>query len=99
MNGTDIPGTGDLFDVCPLPGCRNPVNDPRAPCRECIDAFGIHLQPPAGEPPSAAEYRQRLAERDHDVARIHAGRREAASLTVAGARSARPKHAGPLGGG
>lgn len=32
--------TPSLFETCPVPGCKNPVGDPREPCESCQTAFG-----------------------------------------------------------
>jgi hypothetical protein len=39
------PGMVSLFAECPLPGCRNPVDDPRWPCRGCETALAGYMRP------------------------------------------------------
>jgi hypothetical protein len=34
-----------LFGECPLPGCRNPVDDPRWPCGECERELAGYIRP------------------------------------------------------
>jgi hypothetical protein len=65
-----------LFHDCPVPGCRQPVTDPREPCGACRELFGDYLaRGSASTGPEA--YAARLAERDEAVAaayaRQHAG--------------------------
>jgi hypothetical protein len=63
-----------LFPSCPLPGCGNPVSDPREPCDGCAKAFGAMLRPADGPAVSADEYAATLADRDSGVAAILAER-------------------------
>ena len=34
-----------LFGECPLPGCQNPVDDPRWPCGECERELAGYIRP------------------------------------------------------
>jgi hypothetical protein len=60
-----------LFHDCPVPGCRQPVTDPREPCGTCRELFGDYLaRGSASTEPEA--YAARLAERDEAVAAAYA---------------------------
>jgi hypothetical protein len=72
-----------LFRDCPVPGCRQPVTDPREPCGTCRELFGDYLaRGSASTGPEA--YAARLAERDKAVAAAYARRTPAGG--VRGAR-------------
>jgi hypothetical protein len=68
---TDTPS---LFAECPLPGCINPVDDPRWPCGECEAALAGYIRP-ATQSRTAEEVAAALADRDQAVAAIYAERR------------------------
>jgi hypothetical protein len=55
---------GQLLYDCPLPGCKQPVADPRQPCPECLEAFGDMLTPSGRPTPPPDEYAALLEERD-----------------------------------
>ena len=59
--------TPSLFAECPLPGCTNPVDDPRWPCGDCEAALAGYIRP-AAQPVTAEEATAMLAERDQAVA-------------------------------
>jgi hypothetical protein len=66
--------TPSLFHDCPVPGCHQPVTDPREPCGTCRDLFGDYLVPgTASTEPEA--YAAQLAERDEAVAAAYARQR------------------------
>jgi hypothetical protein len=66
--------TPSLFHDCPVPGCHQPVTDPREPCGTCRDLFGDYLVPgTASTEPEA--YAAQLAERDEAVAAAYARHR------------------------
>src|SRR5262249_59488844 len=70
-----------LFSTCPLPGCKNPTDDPRQPCPECLAAFGDR-PPPAGEPVTADEFAAQVERRDEEVREILAERRAMVPLAA-----------------
>lgn len=75
-----------LFPDCPLPGCTNPVDDPRQPCRDCLEAFGPYLASrDDSEPAPVGEYAAMLAARDQTVRGVLDARR---TLTAAPAATA-----------
>lgn len=62
---------GNLFYDCPVPGCSQPVTDPREPCATCREMFGDNLTPGrASTEPEA--FATQLAERDEEVAAAYA---------------------------
>lgn len=62
---------GNLFYDCPVPGCSQPVTDPREPCATCREMFGDYLTPGrASTEPEA--FAAQLAERDEEVAAAYA---------------------------
>jgi hypothetical protein len=67
--------TPSLFAECPLPGCINPVDDPRWPCGECEAALAGYIRPSSSQPVAAEEAAAMLAERDEAVAAVYAERR------------------------
>jgi hypothetical protein len=67
-------GTPSLFAECPLPGCINPVDDPRWPCGECEAALAGYIRPPA-QLVTVEEATAMLADRDKAVAAIYAEHR------------------------
>lgn len=79
MTGTQAGRLVQLFPTCPLPGCKNPTDDPRQPCPECLAAFGDRLRP-AGEPVAAEEFAAQVEQRDAEVQAILAARREMVPL-------------------
>ncbi len=66
--------TPSLFAECPLPGCINPVDDPRWPCGECEAALAGYIRPSA-QPVTVEEATAMLADRDQVVAAVYAERR------------------------
>ncbi len=71
--------TLSLFAECLLPGCINPVDDPRWPCGECEAALAGYIRPSA-QLVTAEEATAMLADRDAAVAAIYAERRTMAPL-------------------
>ena len=71
--------TPSLFAECPLPGCINPVDDPRWPCGECEAALAGYIRPSA-QLVTVEEATAMLADRDEAVAAIYAERRTMAPL-------------------
>src|SRR6185369_10789230 len=71
--------TPSLFAECPLPGCINPVDDPRWPCGECEAALAGYIRPSA-QLVTVEEAAAMLADRDEAVAAIYAERRTMALL-------------------
>jgi hypothetical protein len=66
--------TPSLFAECPLPGCLNPVDDPRWPCAECEAALAGYIRPGA-QLVTVEEATAMLADRDEALAAIYAERR------------------------
>jgi hypothetical protein len=60
-----------LFPDCPVPGCCQPVTDPREPCETCRELFGDYLAR-GGASTGPEAYAARLAERDEAVAAVYA---------------------------
>ena len=71
--------TPSLFAECPLPGCINPVDDPRWPCGDCEAALAGYIRP-STQQVTVEETTAMLAERDEAVAAIHAERRTTTPL-------------------
>jgi hypothetical protein len=69
-----------LFGTCPIPACKNLVNDPREPCRECLEAFGPLLRQADGPAPDPDAYTAEIAQRDADVRALLAERRDMVPL-------------------
>ena len=67
-----------MFPGCPLPGCDNPVTDPREICGPCQAAFGDMLRPVDEPTQTAEQFAAAITARDEQVAAIHAERREIA---------------------
>ena len=63
-----------LFTDCPLPGCRNPVEDAREPCPECIREMGPRLRRRPGRGPSIAEFLTEQTRQQADYERAMAAR-------------------------
>jgi hypothetical protein len=59
---------------CPVPVCRNPVDDPRQVCRSCQIAFGDYLRP-AITPPAAEDFTAAEARSSRRLAEVMAERR------------------------
>jgi hypothetical protein len=67
-----------LFGECPLPGCRNPVDDPRWPCGECERELAGYIRPARREV-TAGQAAAELEERDREVAQAYAAQCAAAA--------------------
>jgi hypothetical protein len=66
--------TLSLFADCPLPGCFNPVDDPREPCGDCLALFGNQLRR-SGREVTAEEFTAAMAERDEATRTSYAAQR------------------------
>ncbi len=64
-----------LFAICPVPGCANPVADPRDPCLECREAFGGVLQVSDTPQIAVEEFTARAAEAEARVSVVLAERK------------------------
>jgi hypothetical protein len=79
MTAPAVNTTLSLFAECPLPGCRNPVDDPRWPCGQCEKDLAGYIRPSGAERPAEVVVAE-LAERDQAVAAVYAERREMTPL-------------------
>jgi hypothetical protein len=79
---TAVPAPVPLFGDCPMPGCRNLVDDLLRPCPECAVIFAEYIQPSSREV-TAEQVTAELAAGAAAVAAVFAERRYMIPLDAA----------------